>query len=255
MSIFNNKFKSTDIYGAFKVVDYAGILGVGAVPASFDISGNGVFRGSSIQFTNLPTCTQTPTTGTQLITKAFADATYTGTDITVLNNTWTGTNTFNSYAPSSSVAPSSANDLCNKTYVDLKAPLASPALTGTPTAPTAAVATNTTQIATTAFVLANQPSLAAYAPLANPALTGVPTAPTAAVATNTTQLATTAFVLANQQSLAAYAPLANPALTGTPTAPTASLGTDTTQLATTAFVLANGASFAPITATFTFYTV
>ena len=34
--------------------------------------------------------------------------------------------------------------------------LESPALTGTPTAPTAAVGTNTTQIATTAFVLANQ---------------------------------------------------------------------------------------------------
>ena len=32
------------------------------------------------------------------------------------------------------------------------APLASPALTGTPTAPTAAVGTNTTQVATTAFV-------------------------------------------------------------------------------------------------------
>lgn len=35
------------------------------------------------------------------------------------------------------------------------APLASPALTGTPTAPTATVGTNTTQVATTAFVLAN----------------------------------------------------------------------------------------------------
>jgi hypothetical protein len=35
------------------------------------------------------------------------------------------------------------------------APLASPAFTGTPTAPTAAVATNTTQLATTAFVIAN----------------------------------------------------------------------------------------------------
>jgi len=34
----------------------------------------------------------------------------------------------------------------------LKAPLASPALTGTPTAPTAALGTNTTQVATTAFV-------------------------------------------------------------------------------------------------------
>jgi hypothetical protein len=38
----------------------------------------------------------------------------------------------------------------------LKAPLASPALTGTPTAPTAALGTNTTQVATTAFTLANE---------------------------------------------------------------------------------------------------
>ena len=36
--------------------------------------------------------------------------------------------------------------------LDLKAPLASPALTGTPTAPTASSGTNTTQVATTAFV-------------------------------------------------------------------------------------------------------
>jgi hypothetical protein len=36
--------------------------------------------------------------------------------------------------------------------LDLKAPLASPALTGTPTAPTASAGTSTTQIATTAFV-------------------------------------------------------------------------------------------------------
>lgn len=39
------------------------------------------------------------------------------------------------------------------------APLASPAFTGIPTAPTAAPATNTTQLATTAFVLANAPSV------------------------------------------------------------------------------------------------
>lgn len=40
------------------------------------------------------------------------------------------------------------------TDLALKAPLASPALTGTPTAPTAAPGTNTTQIASTAFVAA-----------------------------------------------------------------------------------------------------
>lgn len=42
-----------------------------------------------------------------------------------------------------------------QTQLNAKAPLASPALTGTPTAPTAAVGTNTTQVATTAFVSAN----------------------------------------------------------------------------------------------------
>ena len=66
-----------------------------------------------------------------------------------------------------------------------KAPLASPALTGTPTAPTASAATSTTQIATTAFVQSQK---------ASPAFTGIPTAPTAASGSNTTQLATTAFV-------------------------------------------------------------
>ena len=39
-----------------------------------------------------------------------------------------------------------------QTQLDSKAPLASPALTGTPTAPTAAVSTDSTQVATTAFV-------------------------------------------------------------------------------------------------------
>ena len=75
------------------------------------------------------------------------------------------------------------------------APLASPALTGTPTAPTATTGTNTTQIATTAFVQSQLSStLSSYALLNSPALTGTPTAPTASPGTNTTQIATTAFV-------------------------------------------------------------
>ena len=72
-----------------------------------------------------------------------------------------------------------------------KANLASPTFTGTPAAPTAAAGTNTTQIATTAFV---QTAIGSKAPLASPALTGTPTAPTAAASTNSTQIATTAFV-------------------------------------------------------------
>jgi len=78
-----------------------------------------------------------------------------------------------------------------QTQLNAKAALASPALTGTPTAPTATAATNTTQLATTAFVTTAD-NLKAN--LASPALTGTPTAPTAAVTTDTTQIATTAFV-------------------------------------------------------------
>nr|MDA8249158.1 hypothetical protein [Rhodospirillales bacterium] len=90
----------------------------------------------------------------------------------------------------------------------------SPAFTGTPTAPTAAAGTNTTQIATTAFVAS---SIAPLAPLASPAFTGTPTAPTPAAGTNNTDIATTAFVAAS------YAPLASPSFTGTVSVPTLDL--------------------------------
>jgi hypothetical protein len=109
------------------------------------------------------------------------------------------------------------------------APLASPTFTGVPLAPTATTGTNTTQIATTAFV---QNTVANYAPLYNAALTGTPTVPTATAGTSTTQIASTAFVAAS------FAPLNSPAFTNTPTAPTATIGTNTAQLATTAFIQA-----------------
>lgn len=72
-----------------------------------------------------------------------------------------------------------------ETSIATKTDAASPTFTGTPLAPTAAAATNTTQIATTAFVQLQK---------ASPAFTGTPTAPTAASGTNTTQIATTEFV-------------------------------------------------------------
>jgi hypothetical protein len=121
----------------------------------------------------------------------------------------------------------SANVTLTTTSTTL-APKASPALTGTPTAPTAAVQNSSTQIATTAFVNAEiaadrpyeatignvkmdgtaalgtstgvargdhvHPTDTTRAPLASPTFTGVPAAPTAAAGNNTTQVATTAFV-------------------------------------------------------------
>ena len=88
------------------------------------------------------------------------------------------------------------------TDLNAKAPLASPNFTGIPLAPTANAGTNTTQIATTAFVTGG---LNLKANLAGPTFTGVPAAPTAAVGTNTTQLATTAYVQAEVgQSIQAH---------------------------------------------------
>ena len=88
----------------------------------------------------------------------------------------------------------------------------SPTLTGTPKAPTAPAGTNTTQIASTAFVQdvvkALNNALALKAPLASPTLTGTPTAPTAAQTVNNTQVATTAFVKSAIAALVASSPAA-----------------------------------------------
>lgn len=125
----------------------------------------------------------------------------------------------------------------------------SPAFTGTPTAPTAAAGTSTTQLATTAFATVAD---ALKADLASPTFTGTPAAPTAAAATSTTQLATTAFATTADNL---KANLASPTFTGTPAAPTAAAGTSTTQVATTAFV-AQATSYASVqTAKTTAYTL
>lgn len=92
------------------------------------------------------------------------------------------------------------------------APKESPTLTGTPKTPTAPAGTNTTQIASTAFVqavvsLLNN-ALGLKAPLANPALTGTPTAPTAAQTANNTQIANTAFVKSAIAALVGSTPAA-----------------------------------------------
>lgn len=136
---------------------------------------------------------------------------------------------------------------------DALAELASPAFTGTPTAPTAAANTNTTQVATTGFVL-GQAATAAPQALGTAAVGNstrfarenhVHAMPTLDALTNVTITSNangeilrwngTAWVN-NTLAEAGIAPVASPALTGTPTAPTAGDGTNTTQVATTAFV-------------------
>ena len=98
-----------------------------------------------------------------------------------------------------------------QTSVATKANLSAPTFTGIPAAPTAATATNSTQIATAAFTQAAiVAGVAAKAPIDAPTFTGVPAAPTAAAGTNTTQLATTAFVQAATPTAATINGLAYP---------------------------------------------
>jgi hypothetical protein len=135
-----------------------------------------------------------------------------------------------------SADPSTALQAATKQYADTKAPIASPAFTGNPTAPTQAVDDNSTKLATTAYVT-NQASAAGdgtpamdgtaargvathwaradhihpadttRAPIASPTFTGDPKAPTAAQDDNDTSLATTAYVIGQASA-------ANPTMNG-----------------------------------------
>ena len=73
--------------------------------------------------------------------------------------------------------------------IALRATLATPAFTGTPTAPTAAVGTNNTQLATTEFVATG------FLPIANPTATGTLTAPTIVGTATTNSTSTTTGAL------------------------------------------------------------
>ena len=102
MALTFNKFKDTTIYGTFqnsnnpKITDLANAIFDGNVTITTGLTCSG-----TTSFTNLPTSTATPSSSTQLITKGYADATYSGSGsgttlaaVQANNNTWTGTNTF-----------------------------------------------------------------------------------------------------------------------------------------------------------------
>ena len=113
----------------------------------------------------------------------------------------------------------------------LKAPLASPSLTGVPISTTAAADVNTTQIATTAYVVGQA---SAVAPLVNG---------TAAVGTSL-RYSRQDHVHPTDTSRAA---LASPSLTGTPLSTTAAVDNNSFQIATTAYVVGQAAAAAPTT--------
>jgi hypothetical protein len=144
-----------------------------------------------------------------------------------------------------------------KTYINdnlaLKANTASPALTGTPTAPTATAGTNTTQIATTEFVT-NAVSTAVAAEVVKSVDTTASHGIALTLGNSTGELGISvsqgtiganqsAFVSGGRiyeyvtnQLIPNLAPIASPAFTGTPTAPTPTSSSGQTQIANVAFV-------------------
>jgi microcystin-dependent protein len=124
----------------------------------------------------------------------------------------------------------------------LKAPLISPALTGSPTAPTQSAGDNSTKIATTAYTAT---AVAAEQTRASNAENNL----TAAITAETSRAVGAEATLGNEIAAertraeaaeALLAPLASPALTGTPTAPTPTSGDNSQNIATTAFVFESG---------------
>ena len=120
----------------------------------------------------------------------------------------------------------------------------SPAFTGIPTAPTASVGTNTTQLATTAYVFGERANTITLTNktinLSNNTLTGT-------VAQFNTALSDGNFTTLTGTETLTNKTLSSPALTGTPTSTTAAAGTNTTQVATTAFVTNERAATATLT--------
>lgn len=200
-------------------------------------------------FTGIPNASTAPagTSTTQIATTAFVQNAITASTIIV----------------DSALNSTSTNPVQNKVIkaaLDAKAALASPTFTGTPKAPTAAAGTNTTQIATTAFVktaidnsavtvdssLSDSSTNPVQNKIIKSALDGKANTGDIPTATSTTPKANGTAAVGSETKWAkgdhvhpsdtTKANLASPTFTGTPKAPTASKGTSTTQLATTAYV-------------------
>ena len=170
---------------------------------------NGAAPLASPVFTGTPTA-PTQTTGdnsTRVATDAFVQASLPSVPVSSV------------FGRAGAVAANSGD--YSVSQVTGAAPLASPAFTGTPTAPTQTAGDNSTRVATDAFVQASLPSVPVISVFGR----------AGAIAANSGDYSVS--------QVTGAAPLASPAFTGTPTAPTQTAGDNSTRVATDAFVLAN----------------
>ena len=164
--------------GANNGVNFGVLAGVQVFPSGIAVTdqGNSIFIGNESR-----PITATPLneiaigyqarslgSNTSVIGNSSTTQTWVGGKLTVGKSTNDGVNDIQANGTVSSgnttlgtSQPTANNQLTRKDYVDtadnLKANLASPSFTGTPTAPTATAGTNTNQVATTAFVQGIRP--------------------------------------------------------------------------------------------------
>lgn len=228
-----------------------------------------------VAFTDSPAFTGTPTAPTaapgtntqQVANTAFVQAAVAA----LVDSSPAALDTLNELAAALGNDPNFATTMTNA--LATKAPLASPALTGAPTAPTQSVDDSTTKLATTAFVyrllkeygigtddmfdMLSVDLNTVYKGGFYYAGTGCTNSPIATgyllVMSNAANYTMQVFHSGTRQwmrssvagawgSWVEQAPLLSPAFTGIPTAPTAAQDTSTSQVATTSFVMNQAAT-------------
>ena len=138
---------STDTWGAKINTDLDGVDAVFKADGTGTSVGLNVGVGKTLSVTGTATLPATATLGGAVAVSVSGTQTLTNKTINLANNTLTAT--------SAQIAAAVSDETGTGALVFAS----SPALAGTPTAPTAATSTNTTQLATTAFVQAVKASL------------------------------------------------------------------------------------------------
>lgn len=174
-TLTSSAFRFTRLNTSLMNVLRNGNVGIGTDAPNYNLHVNSNVVSSFMQFTSTTSGTS-PTDGLVIGTSSTGEANFINREntpitfhtnnnekvrihasggVSIGNTTDLGAGTLNVTGNITASAGTVANHVVNKSQLDLKANLASPAFTGVPTAPTAAPGTNTTQVATTAFVLAN----------------------------------------------------------------------------------------------------